>query len=72
MKTRSDGCLRRWTGASVVFLRVSRARLMVAGVITGVNPAGLTKLMLAKLLGRAVAHESGTYCSTARATLIPG
>lgn len=43
----------------VLFLRVSRARLMVAGVITGVNPEGLTNLMLAKLLGRAVAHELG-------------
>jgi hypothetical protein len=43
----------------VMFLRVSRARLMVAGVITGVNPEGLTNLMLAKLLGRAVAHELG-------------
>jgi hypothetical protein len=43
----------------LLFLRVSRARLMVAGVITGVNPEGLTNLMLAKLLGRAVAHELG-------------
>jgi hypothetical protein len=43
----------------LLFLRVSRARLMVAGVITGVNPEGLTNLMLAKLLGRTVAHELG-------------
>lgn len=43
----------------LMFLRVGRARLMVAGVITGVNPEGLTNLMLAKLLGRTVAHELG-------------
>ena len=43
----------------LVFLRVSRARLMVAGVVTGVNPDGLKNLMLATLLGRTVAHELG-------------
>lgn len=43
----------------LLFLRVTRARLMVDGVITGVNPEGLTNLMLAKLLGRTVAHELG-------------
>jgi hypothetical protein len=43
----------------LVFLRVNRARMMVDGVITGVNPEGLTNLMLAKLLGRTVAHELG-------------
>ena len=43
----------------LLFLRVNRARLLVAGVITGVNPEGLTNLMLAKLLGRTVAHELG-------------
>jgi hypothetical protein len=43
----------------LLFLRVGRARLMVAGVITGVNPEGLTNLILAKLLGRTVAHELG-------------
>jgi hypothetical protein len=43
----------------LVFLRVSRARLMIAGVITGVNPDGLKNLMLAKLLGRIAAHELG-------------
>lgn len=43
----------------LLFLRVGRARLMVEGVVTGVNPEGLTNLMLAKLLGRTVAHELG-------------
>lgn len=43
----------------LVFLRVSRARLMTAGAITGVNPDGLKDLMFAKLLGRTVAHELG-------------
>ena len=43
----------------LVFLRVSRARLLIAGVLTGVNPDGLKNLMLAKLLGRIVAHELG-------------
>ena len=43
----------------LVFLRVSRARSMIAGAITGVNPDGLKDLMFAKLLGRTVAHELG-------------
>jgi hypothetical protein len=43
----------------LVFLRVNRARLMIAGVITGVNPDGLKNLMLAKLLARITAHEIG-------------
>jgi hypothetical protein len=43
----------------LVFLRVSRARRMIAEVITGVNPDGLKNLMLAKLLGRTIAHELG-------------
>lgn len=43
----------------LLFLRASRARMMVAAVLTGVNPDALTKLMLARLLGRTVAHELG-------------
>jgi len=43
----------------LVFLRVSRARLLLAGVITGTNPDAFKDQMLARFLGRIVAHELG-------------
>jgi hypothetical protein len=43
----------------LMFLRVSRARLMVALGVTGVSQDALKNLILAKLLGRTVAHELG-------------
>ena len=43
----------------LVFLRMSRARMFSASVITGTNPDGFKDLLLARLLGRIVAHELG-------------
>jgi hypothetical protein len=43
----------------VVFLRVDRARLMVNALSPGTRPDGLTELLVAKLLGRSLAHELG-------------
>jgi hypothetical protein len=43
----------------LMFLRVSRARLFVAGVLTGPHPDAFKELMLGRLLGRMVAHELG-------------
>jgi hypothetical protein len=43
----------------LVFLRVSRARILIAGVLAGPKPDGFRELMLARLLGRIVAHELG-------------
>ena len=43
----------------LVFLRVARARQMIDGLSPGTRPEGLTDLLLAKLLGRSLAHELG-------------
>lgn len=43
----------------LMFLRVSRARLFVAGILTGPQPDAFRELMLGRLLGRMVAHELG-------------
>ena len=43
----------------VVFLRVGRARMLVDALSPGPRPEGLTELLLAKLLGRSLAHELG-------------
>ena len=43
----------------LVFLRVERARMMVDALSPGSRPAGLTDLLLARLLGRSLAHELG-------------
>ena len=43
----------------VVFLRVGRARMLVDALSPGPRPVGLTELLLAKLLGRSLAHELG-------------
>ena len=43
----------------VVFLRVARARMMVNALSPGSRPEGLTEFLLAKLLGRSLAHELG-------------
>jgi hypothetical protein len=44
---------------NVVFLRVRRAHLLVNALSPGPRPEGLTELLLAKLLGRTLAHELG-------------
>ena len=43
----------------LVFLRVGRARLLVESLSPGTSSAGLTELLLAKLIGRSLAHELG-------------
>ncbi len=43
----------------LVFLRVGRARILVAALNPGPGAEGLTELLLAKLLGRSLAHELG-------------
>ena len=43
----------------LVFVRVSRARMMINRLSPGTRPAGLTDLLVAKLLGRSLAHEIG-------------
>ena len=43
----------------LVFLRVGRARMLVNALSPGSRPEGLTELLLAKLLGRSLAHELG-------------
>ena len=43
----------------LVYLRVSRARTMIYAVSPGKRPGGMTDLLVAKLLGRSLAHELG-------------
>ena len=43
----------------LVFLRVGRARMLVDALSPGTRPERLTELMVAKLLGRSLAHELG-------------
>lgn len=43
----------------LVFLRVERARTLVDALSPGSRPADLTNLLLARLLGRSLAHELG-------------
>jgi hypothetical protein len=43
----------------LVFLRVSHARMLVDAFSPGMRPPGLTEQLLAKLLGRSLAHELG-------------
>jgi len=43
----------------LVYLRVSRAHTMIAAVAPGKRPGGMTDLLVAKLLGRTLAHELG-------------
>jgi len=43
----------------LVYLRVSRARTMLYAVSPGKRPGGMTDLLVAKLLGRTLAHELG-------------
>jgi hypothetical protein len=41
----------------VIFVRVDRARMLIDAFSPGIRPPGLTDLLLAKLLGRTLAHE---------------
>lgn len=43
----------------LVFLRVGRARMLVQSLSPGTRPEALTELLLAKLIGRSLAHELG-------------
>jgi hypothetical protein len=43
----------------LVFLRVSRSRLLVGALSPGTRPEGLTDLLFARLVGRSLAHELG-------------
>ena len=43
----------------LVYLRVSRARTMIYAVGPAKRPGGMTDLLVAKLLGRSLAHELG-------------
>ena len=43
----------------LVFLRPARARLLIDTLSPGTRPQGLTDLLLAKLIGRTLAHEVG-------------
>ena len=43
----------------LVFFRVGRARMLVDALSPGSRPEGLTELLLARLLGRSLAHELG-------------
>lgn len=43
----------------LVYLRVSRARTMIYALSPGRRPGGMTDLLVAKLLGRSLAHELG-------------
>ena len=43
----------------LVFVRVDRARDMLEGLGPGTRPEGLTDLLVARLVGRSVAHELG-------------
>lgn len=43
----------------LVFLRVSRARTLIDALSPGTRPEALTELLVARLLGRSLAHELG-------------
>jgi hypothetical protein len=43
----------------VIFVRVDRARMLIDAFSPGIRPPGLTDLLVAKLLGRTLAHELG-------------
>ena len=43
----------------LVYLRVSQARSMIVALGPGTRPGGMTDLLVAKLLGRSLAHELG-------------
>ena len=43
----------------LVYLRVSRARTMLYALSPGTRPGGMTDMLVAKLLGRTLAHELG-------------
>lgn len=43
----------------LVFLRVDRARLLVEALSPGTRPEALTAFLIAKLIGRSLAHELG-------------
>ena len=43
----------------LVYLRVSRARTMIYALSPSKRPGGMTDLLVAKLLGRSLAHELG-------------
>jgi hypothetical protein len=43
----------------VIFLRVSRAQMLVDGMSPGTRPEALTQLLVARFLGRILAHELG-------------
>jgi hypothetical protein len=43
----------------VIFLRVSRAHALIGSMSPGTRPEALTRLLLAKFLGRVLAHELG-------------
>ena len=43
----------------LVFLRVSRAQSLVGDMSPGTRPAALTRLLVARFLGRILAHELG-------------
>ena len=43
----------------LVFLRVGRARQLVEALSPGTRPAALTEFLIAKLIGRSLAHELG-------------
>ena len=42
-----------------MFLRQARARLLIDALSPGTRPDDLTELLLAKLMGRILAHEMG-------------
>jgi hypothetical protein len=43
----------------LIFLRLHRARVLVESLSPGTRPAGLTQLLIGKLVGRSLAHEIG-------------
>jgi hypothetical protein len=43
----------------LVFLRVSRAHSLIGGMSPGTRPEALTRLLVARFLGRILAHELG-------------
>jgi hypothetical protein len=43
----------------LVFLRAGRARALIGALSPGTRPEALTELLVARLLGRSLAHELG-------------
>jgi hypothetical protein len=43
----------------LIFLRVSRAQVLIDSMSPGTRPEALTRLLLARFLGRILAHELG-------------